>query len=106
MSAGPVTGELRTVPAAPRGRRFSRPGVSARLMATPRAGSGFSDFESSASAFRAREQRLLAQMDDNWDVTLLVDGLYQEGAARDRGEQTKGVLAGVQGRGGATGGPG
>ena len=75
MSPGPVTGELRAVLDAPRGRRFSRPGTAARLMATPPGGfggggSGFGDSASSTpasstSAFRARERRLLAQMADN-----------------------------------------
>lgn len=50
MSAATVTGELRAVLDAPRGRRFSRPGASPRPMATPRARS------------HAREQHLLAQM--------------------------------------------
>src|SRR5699024_12824942 len=55
MALGPVTGELRAVPAAPPDRRFSHPGISARLMATPRTDSTFS----------AREQRMPAQVADN-----------------------------------------
>lgn len=55
MALGPVTGELRAVPAAPPDRRFSHPGISARLMATPR----------TDSTFRAREQRMPAQVADN-----------------------------------------
>src|SRR5699024_2336261 len=54
MALGPVTGELRAVPAAPPDRRFSHPGISARLMATPR----------TDSTFRAREQRMPAQVPD------------------------------------------
>ncbi|WP_143847291.1 hypothetical protein, partial [Nocardiopsis sp. JB363] len=50
MSAAPVTGELRAVLDAPRGQRFSRPGASARPMATSRARQ------------HVREQHLLTQM--------------------------------------------
>ena len=55
MSPESATGELRAVLDAPRGRRFSRPGLSNRPMAAP-----LDD-----SDFRVREQRLLAQMADN-----------------------------------------
>ena len=60
MSPGPATAELRAVLGAPRGRRFSRPGTSTRPMATP-----CSESEPSDSAFKAREQHILAHMVGN-----------------------------------------
>lgn len=65
MSPESATGELRAVLDAPRGRRFSRPGLSNRPMAAPPSDSESSHSGFSKVQFKAREQRLLAQMKDN-----------------------------------------